>query len=133
MTRHEYTAKIVRGILTAANVDLLRGSKREIEELIAVGLSKADAQWEAFAREQAEQAAPRMEEKIERVRETFFKGNPARLVQGFTGNPAPYCDCWLCDNTGPQGQCIKCGRMPSPDRHATKEKLSGDSAGENPT
>lgn len=31
-----------------------------------------------------------------------------------------YCNCWLCDNTGPEGRCLKCGRMPSPDRHKPK-------------
>ncbi len=32
-----------------------------------------------------------------------------------------YCQCWLCLNTGPNGECVKCGKPPSPERLAGEE------------
>lgn len=30
--------------------------------------------------------------------------------------PSAYCECWFSLNTGPNGECEKCGKPPSPER-----------------
>ena len=35
-----------------------------------------------------------------------------------------YCGCWFCDNTGPMGTCLKCGKAPSPSRLQGEEEKS---------
>lgn len=37
-----------------------------------------------------------------------------------------YCQCWLCLNTGPNGECEKCGKPPSPERLKGEDELLKD-------
>lgn len=64
MTKQQYTAGIIRRILTASDVDLRRGSKSEIESLIIVGLNKAEGTWPVYVQEIT---APRHEGHIRYV------------------------------------------------------------------
>lgn len=51
MTKQEFTARVIRAMLTEADVDLRRGSKRAIEDLILAAINSADARWPAYVKE----------------------------------------------------------------------------------
>lgn len=40
-----------------------------------------------------------------------------------------YCECWMCLNSGPNGECERCGKPPSPERLKPTE-LAAPSGGE---
>ena len=54
LTKHQYLAAHIRDALTEAKIDLLLGSKRQIEKLIEKTLNEREKQWPAFDREQSQ-------------------------------------------------------------------------------
>lgn len=56
--RTRFIAECIREALTAADVDLRRGIKSHIENLIASALNKAEARWPEFELQQHNHAPP---------------------------------------------------------------------------